>query len=97
MRRLLLTFLSFFCVAAWCGAQEFEKPVRIKVAGKAIRVESPGYAAPCLVKLDGAEYLVVGQFNKGKMKAYKSLGKGDFAEGAWLETDGKPAEVPGVW
>ena len=66
----------------------------LKAGGVPIRVESPGFAAPCL---DDKKDLYVGQFNKGKIKVYKNLGKGKFAEGVWLQAEGKDAEVPGVW
>ena len=90
-------------VALGCGvpafAAEFEKPVRLKGGKDFVRVEAPGYAAPCLhdVDGDGKLDLVVGQFNKGKLKIYKSLGDMKFAEGTWLKAGSKPAEVPGVW
>jgi hypothetical protein len=73
--------------------------VRLKAGDKPIRVESPGYAYPCLYDVDddGKPDLVIGQFRQGKMMVYKGLGKGKFAEGTWLKADGKVAEVPGVW
>lgn len=81
------------------GAVEFEPPVRLMAGGVPIRVESPGYAAPCLVDIDGdgKKDLVVDQFNQGKMKVYRNLGNGQFAEGVWIQADGAVAEVPGVW
>ncbi len=99
MKRLLLPFLVLLCATALCTAAEFEPPVRIKAGGVPIRVESPGFAAPCLVDLEGKgkKDLIVGQFNQGKMKVYRNLGGGQFAEGVWLMADGKIAEVPGVW
>ena len=99
MKQHVLTVLVLLCGAAWCSATEFEPPVRLKAGGVPIRVESPGYAAPCWVDLDrdGKKDLVVGQFNKGKIKVYKNLGKGKFAAGVWLQAGGKVAEVLGVW
>jgi len=41
--------------------------------------------------------LLVGQFNGGKIRVFKNLGDGKLAAGDWLKTDGKVAEVPGVW
>jgi len=99
MRRLLLATLALVCGPPLCGAAEFEAPVRLKAGGKAVRVESPGYASPCLADIDGDGKLdlLVGQFNKGKINVFKGLGKGDFAAGAWLKAEGQTAEVPGVW
>lgn len=99
MRRLLLAALLPFCGTALCGAAEFERPVRLKADGVAIRVESPGYAAPCWADIDGdgKKDLLVGQFSKGKIQAFKSLGGGKFVKGTWLQAEGQVAEVPGVW
>jgi hypothetical protein len=36
-----------------CGAAEFAAPVRLKVGDKYIRIESPGYASPTWVDVDG--------------------------------------------
>jgi hypothetical protein len=99
MKRLLLPALLLFCGVTVCRAQEFHPPVMLKADGKAIRVESPGYAAPCYFDIDkgGKKDLIVGQFARGKMKVYKNLGGGKFAAGTWLQADGKVAEVPGIW
>ena len=95
----LLTMLVLLGGAAWCGAAEFAPPVRLKAGDVPIRVESPGYAAPCWADVDGKgkKDLVVGQFSGGKMKVYRHLGKLKFAEGVWLQAGGSAAEVPGVW
>jgi hypothetical protein len=101
MKYLLLVTLGLFFSSALCGAEEprFHPPVRLKAGGVPIRVEAPGYASPCLADLDGKGKLdlLVGQFNQGKIQVFKGLGGGKFAEGAWLQAEGKPAEVPGVW
>ncbi len=99
MKPLLLITLFFLCGIAICTAAEFERPVRLKGAGAAVRVESPGYAAPCWADIDadGKKDLLVGQFNKGKIRVYKNLGDGKLAAGAWLKAEGEEAEVPGVW
>ena len=82
-----------------CGAADFEPPVRLKAGGTAIRVERPGYAAPCWADLNGAgkKHLLVGQFSGGKIRVFKNLGGGKFAPGVWLQAGGKVAQVPGVW
>ena len=94
-----LVFSSLFCGIAVCAATEFERPTRLEVDGVAVRVESPGYAAPCWADLDGdgKKDLLVGQFNKGKIRVFKNLGGGKLGEGKWLEAEGAVAEVPGVW
>jgi hypothetical protein len=99
MRRGLLAALGLFCGAAWCGAAEFERPVRLKGDRDPVRVESPGYAAPCWADIDGdgKKDLLVGQFNKGKIRVFKNLGEGKLAKGVWLQAEGQVAEVPGVW
>ena len=101
MKYRLLATLGLFCGAALCGASEprFRPPVRLKAGGVPVRVEAPGYAAPCLadVDRDGKMDLLVGQFNKGKIQVFKGLAGGKFAQGTWLQAEGKAAEVPGVW
>jgi hypothetical protein len=99
MKRFLISALSVFWGAVSSGAAEFQAPVRLKAGDVAIRVENPGYAAPCWADIDGdnKKDLLVGQFRQGKIRVYKNLGNGKFAEGVWLLADGKVAEVPGVW
>ena len=97
MKQHVLTVFVLLGGAALGSATEFEPPVRLKAGGVPIRVEAPGYAAPCWVDVDGKKELYVGQFSDGRIKVYKSLGKGEFAEGVWLQAGGVPAAVPGVW
>ena len=99
MKQQLLAVLVILCGSALCSAIEFAPPVRLKADGVPIRVESPGFAAPCLADLDGhgKPDLLVGQFNKGKIRVFKALGGTEFAKGSWLMAGGKEAEVPGVW
>jgi hypothetical protein len=101
MKQHLLAALGLFCCSALGSAAEprFHPPVRLKAGGVTIRVESPGYASPCLADIDGDGKLdlLVGQFNKGKIHFFKGLGKGKFAKGTWLKAEGQVAEVPGVW
>ena len=99
MKRRRLAALALLCGPALCSAAEFERPVRLKADGVAVRVESPGYAAPCWADVDGdgKKDLLVGQFNKGKIRVFKNLGDGKLAEGDWLQAEGQVAEIPGVW
>lgn len=81
------------------AASEFEGPVRMKGGDDVVRVEAPGWAAPCLADIDrdGKPDLLVGQFADGKIRVYKGLGAGKFAPGSWLQAEGEVAHVPGVW
>ncbi len=99
MKGVLISAVLFLGLSAWCRAVEFQPPVLLKVDGQAIRIEHPGFAAPCWADIDGdgKKDLLVGQFTKGKVKVYKNLGDGRLAAGAWLKAGGKVAEVPDVW
>ncbi len=99
---MTLTLLSTILVGgglAVGGPEGFQPPVRLEADGVPVRVESPGYAAPCWVDIDGdgKKDLLVGQFMKGKIRVHKNLGDGKLAPGKWLEAEGTVAEVPGVW
>jgi hypothetical protein len=95
---MILTLFVPLALAAPQGPQ-FEPPVRLLAGDSAVRVEEPGFAAPCLhdVDKDGKKDLIVGQFAGGKMRVFKGTGKGTFAAGEWLKAEGDVAEVPGVW
>jgi hypothetical protein len=99
MKRLALCALLLGGSAAVCNAAEFQDPVRLKAGDAAVRVESPGYAAPCLADLDadGKKELLVGQFKDGKIQVFKHQGAQKFAPGEWLQAEGAVAHVPGVW
>jgi hypothetical protein len=99
MRRLLFSALLLGSLPALCSAADFQPPVRLMAGDAAVRVESPGYAAPCWADVDGdgKSELLVGQFNQGKIRVYEHLRAAKFAPGTWLKAEGKVAEVPGVW
>jgi hypothetical protein len=99
MRKLGSFLLGFACTASFAVAAEFKPPVRLTAEGEAVRVESPGYAAPCWADIDGdgKKDLLVGQFRSGKIRLHKNLGDGKLARGEWLQAGGADAEVPGVW
>ena len=99
MKRLWFSALLVGAGTACASAADFEPPVRLKAGDEAVRVESPGYAAPCLADLkgDGKMSLLVGQFAGGKIQVFEHLKGEKFAPGDWLQIEGKPVEVPGVW
>jgi hypothetical protein len=95
-------YLSTFlvgCGLATASAADFQPPVRLLADGVPVRVEAPGWAAPCWADIDGDGKmdLLVGQFHQGKIRVYKNLGGGKLAAGAWLKADEIDAEIPGVW
>ena len=97
MNRLVFTLM--FCVGTTVAAADFRPAVQLKAGKEVVRVESPGYAAPCWADIDGdgKKDLLVGQFAGGKIRFYKNLGRGKLAEPSWLKAGGKVAQVPGVW
>src|SRR5262245_9742478 len=76
MKRLLVSALLLASGTAFCNAAEFEPPVRLMVGGVPIRVDAPGYAAPCLGDVDGDGQLdlLLGQYSDGKIRVFKGLG-----------------------
>lgn len=101
---LLLRVFASGAMAALLPAQQlaipqFTAPLRMQAADQLIKIEPPGYAAPCWADLDGDGHkdLLVGQFAQGRIKVYRNLGEGRLAEGRWLEAAGNVAEIPGVW
>lgn len=101
MKTLIGFLMGFSSVTAAWGASEarFAAPTRVLGGGEPVRVEAPGYAAPCLADIDGdgKKDLLVGQFNEGKIRVFKGTEGGSFAAGEWLQAGGKVALVPGVW
>jgi hypothetical protein len=99
MKTTLLSSVLISSGFAFAAAAEFQSPFRLQGDGQPVRVESPGYAAPCWADIDGdgKKDLLVGQFSQGKIRVYTNLGGGKLAAGAWLKADGIDAEIPGVW
>ena len=96
---MLTTTLFVPLLLAAPQGPQFEAPVRMRAGDSPIKVEAPGYAAPCWQDADGdgKPDLVVGQFHDGKIAIYKNLGGGKLAARTWLQAEGANAEVPGVW
>lgn len=92
-------FTTLVCSITAATAVEFQNPVRLTAGNGPVRVESPGYAAPCWADIDGdgRKDLLVGQFKEGKIRVFKGLGGTRLAAGEWLKAEGKVATVPGVW
>ena len=92
-----LCMLTTVSIAA--GPFQFDSPKMLRSAKGPLLSDAPGYAAPCWADFDGdgKKELVVGQFAHGMMKIYRPGKEGFYQEGSFLEVDGKPAQVPGVW
>jgi hypothetical protein len=80
----------------------FEAPIQLMAGDAPVATESPGFAAPTFVDVDGdgKRDLVVGQFSKGKMHFFQNVGTDTapkFAKGTFLMTGDEPALVPDVW
>ena len=77
----------------------FSTPIRLQAGGADVRVESPGYACPSRVDLngDGHADLVVGQFADGKMHVFHGDAQGGLTPAGCVMAGEEVAEVPGVW
>jgi hypothetical protein len=96
---MLLSAVFVAGAASAASAADFHPPMRLTAGGQPVRVEAPGWAAPCWADIDGDGHkdLLVGQFSEGKIHVFKNQGGGKLAPGAWLKADGIDAEIPGVW
>jgi len=83
-------------------AAEFEAPMQVKLADGSAAGTASGYAAPAFADVDGdgLKDLVVGDFSGGVLRYYKNEGSAEvpvFKKLDFIKTDGKKAQVPGVW
>ena len=87
MMKVLFSIVFLLASSMTCCAVEFERCVRLQGGNEPVRVESPGYAAPCWADVDGdgKKHLLVGQFNQGKIRVFKHLGDGKVRGGRWLQ------------
>ncbi len=79
-------------------SNRFEKPVRLKAAGKVITTEV-GHSAPYVYDWDGdgVRDLLVGQFGQGKLRIFRNAGTNKaprYEEGVWFQAGGALATVP---
>ena len=90
---------SLLCTSLFAGPFQFESPQLLKSTEGALKSDSPGYAAPCWgdIDKDGQNELLVGQFSQGYIKVYEAGEEGVFQKGEYLQVDGAPAKIPGVW
>lgn len=99
MKQVLFGTMTGILGAGGLLAVDFEAPVMLMGGDEPVRVDSPGYAAPCWADVngDGRMDLLVGQFSGGKIKVYPGGADGKLAKGEFLEAGGEVASVPGVW
>ncbi len=97
MKNLIL--LSLLSCLPTLEAIQLAPPIKATINDKPLRIESPGYAAPCFADIDGdgKKELLVGQYKDGKIQIFPHLGGNKFASGKWLKADDKIIKIPGVW
>ena len=78
---------------------DFKAPEMLMGGGEPVRVDSPGYAAPCWADVtgDGHKDLLVGQFNGGKIWVYPGDADGKLGKGEYMKAGSEVVKVPGVW
>ncbi len=97
---LLITILAgMTTLAGSASVVEFADPLRMKAGGKIIKVDNPGYAAPCWADIDndGDKDLLVGQYKDGNIHVFYNNGDGTLAAGKLLKAEGKTAIIPGIY
>jgi len=81
----------------------FHEPVRVKVDGKPVASDRPGYAYPTMYDIDGdgLQDLIVSQFMQGNMRFLKNVGKKGapkFDKIEWINgANNQRLKIPGVF
>jgi hypothetical protein len=99
MKRAISGTMTGLLGAGGLLAADFEAPVMLMGGDEPVRVDSPGYAAPCWADVtgDGHKDLLVGQFSGGKIRVYAGDAEGKLGKGEFLKAGSEVASVPGVW
>jgi hypothetical protein len=80
-------------------AADLDGPVQITAGGKPIDVQRGGHAAPFVGDFDGdgANDLLVGQFEEGRLRIYRNVGTNSqprFDKYEWFKTGAELGRVP---
>ena len=99
MKQVIFGTMTGILGAGGLLAADFEAPVMLMGGDEPVRVDSPGYAAPCRADVNGDGHmdLLVGQFSGGKIWFYPGDADGKLGKGDYLKAGSEVASVPGVW
>lgn len=92
----LLTAALFAALPGVADDSGLRPPVPLKSGGKVIDVDT-GHAAPFVAKIDGKNYLLVGQFSGGKLRMYPlSQAESGYKIGkfSWFQAGNADGRVP---
>lgn len=95
--RILLALVSFFLSANFAHA-DFENGIRLKADGQIIDTDM-GHLVPWVTDWngDGKKDLIVGQFDRGKIRLYLNRGTDRapvLTDGGFLKAGGKEIHLP---
>jgi hypothetical protein len=99
MKRFLCLLLLLHSVASAADNELFHPPTQIQAAGKPLDVEREGHSAPFFgdVDGDGVRDLLVGQYDRGKLRLYRNHGTNAqplFRDFQWVKAGDELAQVP---
>ena len=94
----LFLVLLFIFLSTKTGNANFEKGVRLKVDGQIIDTDM-GHLVPWVTDWngDGKKDLIVGQFNRGKIRLYLNTGSDHspvLTDGGYLKATGREIRLP---